>query len=212
MSYVGQPRLCRKCTKPGDVMAQCTAVVCKTAGHETKDCQASKNCNLCGEAGHLYRPCPKRACTYAHATTGAAASTPRVGETLPTTAKTPAERGNRDEDSPTTSSPQAPEGDPQHLAQEGELMEEGEQQEKWMMVMYKKHQKVQPKEQRPEGAGKSKNNPKKRSLSLTEGSNLSSSEDELTVKSQRGRQRTKTGGKEKGHAKHPPGDREQSSG
>lgn len=180
LSYVGQPRLCRKCNKPGHVVAQCTAVVCKnckTEGHETKDCQASKNCNLCGEGGHLYRACPKRACSYAQATRGAVSSTPRAGETPTTTAKPPAERGNRDGDSPTTSSPQVPE-ELQHQAQEGEsIEEEGGEEQNWTMVKHGKHQKGH-KEQRPEGVGKRKKTPKKWSLSLTEGSNLSSSSDD----------------------------------
>ncbi|XP_055517958.1 zinc finger CCHC domain-containing protein 3-like [Leucoraja erinacea] len=72
MAYTGQPRLCRKCNKPGHVAAQCSTVVCKNCklkDHATKNCQVSKNCNLCGEAGHLYRACPKRACTYTRAST-----------------------------------------------------------------------------------------------------------------------------------------------
>ncbi|XP_062908614.1 zinc finger CCHC domain-containing protein 3-like [Mobula hypostoma] len=70
--YAGQPKVYRNCGKAGHMAAQWKAVLCrncKVEGHLNNDCTEAKSCNLCGQAGHLYRACPKRVGAYAQAAT-----------------------------------------------------------------------------------------------------------------------------------------------
>lgn len=96
---------------PGHVVSKCGTIICKKSkqeDHQTMDCMETKHCNLCREAGHLYRDYPKQTCTSAQAMIGAVANnSPWDVDTPPTTAGTPTEtETRRSKDSLTTSSSQ----------------------------------------------------------------------------------------------------------
>eukprot|EP00061_Rhincodon_typus_P005225 g24480.t1 len=80
LSYTGQPKVSHTCGRSGHVVADCKVNLCRNyreEGHLAKDCSKEKNCNLCGEMGHLYRVCPRRGSTYAQVTSrGNAGQTP----------------------------------------------------------------------------------------------------------------------------------------
>ncbi|MBN3314465.1 ZCHC3 protein, partial [Atractosteus spatula] len=68
--YPGQPMVCRNCAAGGHVAAECKVVCCRRCGglgHKAEKCSRPLTCNLCGEAGHLYRTCPQRPRSYASA-------------------------------------------------------------------------------------------------------------------------------------------------
>lgn len=66
-------------------------------------------------------------------------------------------------------------------------MDEGEQEEAWIVAKRKTHQRTLPKEPWSEEKGK------ERVLTQTEANNLSSSEDEATMRSRQRRQKKRTG-------------------
>ncbi|XP_078387188.1 uncharacterized protein LOC144668732 [Cetorhinus maximus] len=98
--YAGQPKHCRSCGKAGHVAANCSASlckICKQEGHQTKDCKQAKCCNLCGEASHLYRTCPKRCRTYAQAAKADQGEAEEMFRVTPTT-KAPRQLNGTKED------------------------------------------------------------------------------------------------------------------
>ncbi|XP_072129091.1 uncharacterized protein [Mobula birostris] len=181
MVYAGQPRVCRNCGKEGHIAAQCRVVMCrncKIEGHLTKDCTQAKACNLCGQAGHLYRACPRRGGTYAQATRGGAGP----------------ERAQADADVPASAADEAPDRTDDETREEGastprpatplqtlqdqandeqESMEEGraEGETEWKVVKRKKTQKAAAKRQKAEQR-------QKRAGNHTAPGTLSSSEEE----------------------------------
>ncbi|XP_078528710.1 uncharacterized protein LOC144806159 [Lissotriton helveticus] len=96
--YPGQPKLCNRCSKPGHTGKDCTAQICrncKKEGHTAKTCKWKTPCNLCGGVGHLFKDCPKRAKSYAHAAQPQWRSQPEEEEAEVTLRPVPSPRQER---------------------------------------------------------------------------------------------------------------------
>lgn len=68
--YMGQPEVCRKCSRMGHKAETCEEICCRNCsrtGHYTKECTEKRKCNLCGSSAHLFFKCPHRAASYAGA-------------------------------------------------------------------------------------------------------------------------------------------------
>ncbi|KAK1162738.1 zinc finger CCHC domain-containing protein 3-like [Acipenser oxyrinchus oxyrinchus] len=68
--YMGQPEVCRKCSRMGHKAETCEEILCRNCsgtGHYTKECTEKRKCNLCGSSAHLFFKCPHRAASYAGA-------------------------------------------------------------------------------------------------------------------------------------------------
>ncbi|XP_078392487.1 uncharacterized protein LOC144675757, partial [Cetorhinus maximus] len=187
--YAGQPKHCRSCGKAGHVAANCSASlckICKQEGHQTKDCKQAKCCNLCGEASHLYRTCPKRCRTYAQAAKADHGEAEEMFRVTPTT-KAPRELNGTKEDTErdkvekeieaTESQSTAPPPEPSS-PQDSESMEEEaaveKQQGEWRTVKNKKS-----KRERRRSKGVSQRSGKRRLPSDTDDKGSSSSDEEV---------------------------------
>ncbi|XP_062918650.1 zinc finger CCHC domain-containing protein 3-like [Mobula hypostoma] len=150
--YAGQSRVCRNCGKAGHIAAHCRVLMCKnckTEGHLTKDCTQAKSCNLCGQAGNLYRDYPRHGGTYAQATReGAGTERAQAVSDVPASAADEAPDRTDDEtreEGASTPRPATPLQTPQDQANDKqESMEEGraEVETEWKVVKRKKTQKA----------------------------------------------------------------------
>ena len=84
------------------------------------ECKVPKSCNLCGEAGHLYRSCPQRQASYA----AAARATPKPpGET--STSKPAQSHTDQEGQTPQQQAPSqsgAPDTELEEFAQDAEVL------------------------------------------------------------------------------------------
>ncbi|XP_072405768.1 uncharacterized protein [Chiloscyllium punctatum] len=148
LTYAGQPKVCRTCGKSGHVAVDCKVTICrncKQEGRLTKDCREEKSCNLCGEAGHMYKAFTRRgAATYAQMAGGGNTSRgPTKSNEVPRISKGTVSGGTQKEGK-VVEEQAADSGEMQQLTQAParqteEMEEEGSKEaEQWIIVKNRK--------------------------------------------------------------------------